>query len=47
MKEGDKLIILCNLMRLEEMARKREELAKAYRLALWKEWKKKESNYNE
>ena len=43
-KAGDKLIILCNMMKLEEMARKREELAKAYRLALWKEWKKGDNN---
>ena len=42
MKAGDKIVALANLIALGEMARKREELAKAYRLALWLAWKKKE-----
>jgi len=41
-KAGDKLIHLCNMMELEKMAQKREELGKKYRLELWLAWNKKE-----
>ena len=37
---SEEIIKLANLINLQEMARKREELAKAYRLALWLKWNK-------
>lgn len=35
-KAGDRLVILANQIELEEMAKKRELLAKQFRWELWK-----------
>ncbi len=38
-KDGDRIVALANLIALEEMAKKREYLAKMFRLAIWKQGK--------
>lgn len=36
LKQGDEIVRLCNLINLEELAKKRDEKEKLFRLELWK-----------